>query len=460
MNTKLIATIIVTSVASYLLLTEIRGHHMIQKRIDFNNDGLIVDEKSGFYTVSRSNEIFPSRNGGELRFEIGQNENGTIFIKFVIPNAWDEQLRSDKASKSFRDAIFRYFYDITERLSSNGTLALIKIRLDPFVKSNETLTHVLLGIQCNNDPKLQVTRLLQCQLAAANVAKQINVNELIFYVHAYAAEVVGVGGNGERKSSEASNFIHKSNNKYFKFLVDTSASDYEETDSDVIVTRVQPLGGNFYRLHADILEKFEVDELFKCAFKNYTAENFEFNTFFSNQSKIAIDNITENPPFLSNETHVSFDLVVFNIDILESDLRLERYITVFDEIFRLFDVNEFRGKLYSIEECQSLIKKSMTNDTTAAPTADNTATADTTVSDTTHFNGINDDSATHSIESDSDVNKTEELTEGSCCDLLFSPHCDVVPIYRELILPAKINFSLTFQTVPVTRWKLKSVSEV
>lgn len=204
MNTKLIATIIVTSVASYLLLTEYRGNHLIQKRIDFNEDGLTVEEKAGYYTVSRATEIFPSRiMGGEMKFEIGQNPNGSVFMQFVSPIIWRDQYFDDTlvALKNFRDAVYRYFEDIAERLIIKGVIELTTVNLVPFTKSNDTLVQIVFEIQCKIDPKLQLTRILQCQVAAAKLAKQISVNELTFYLNAYAAfeEVVSISGETAAK---------------------------------------------------------------------------------------------------------------------------------------------------------------------------------------------------------------------------------------------------------------------
>lgn len=196
MNTHLIATIIVTSVASYLLLTEYRGNHLIQKRIDFNEDGLTVEEKAGYYTVSRATEIFPSRMGGEMKFEIGQNPNGSVFMQFVSPIIWRDQYFDDTlvAVKNFRDAVYRYFEDIAKKLIIKGIIELTTVNLFPFTKGNDTLVQIVFEIQCKIDPKLRLTRILQCQVAAAKLAKQISVNELTFYLNAYAAfeEVVNL----------------------------------------------------------------------------------------------------------------------------------------------------------------------------------------------------------------------------------------------------------------------------
>lgn len=194
--------------------------------------------------------------------------------------------------------------------------------------------------------------------------------------------------------------LHQSNN-------DDQYEYYDDLDSDVLVTHVSPLGSNFYRIKAEIYAKFVVDELFKCVFKNYTSENLEFNTFFSDESKIFVDNIHEDPTVESNETHLTFDLLVFNIEILQEDIQLANNRTMFDEIFTLFDADEFRQKLYSIDECRSLITRSMRNDP-AVSNLDNSESG----SNATHFDGINDDSATHTIESDSDNVNRAKLTEG------------------------------------------------
>lgn len=184
------------------------------------------------------------------------------------------------------------------------------------------------------------------------------------------------------------------------------------------VDHVETLGNNFYQVSAYLDGIFEVDELFKCVFKNYTVENMEMNSFFSKKSHIAVDNIHTSQSDAVDETFLRFDLLVFNILITEEDLKLEQF-SMFDEIFNYFDSNELRHQLTEVEECGILIDKNMKNDqgTTSPSATDNTTTED--ISHTTHIGGINDDSTTSTIETDIDSNKAE-LTEGSfICDLLF-----------------------------------------
>lgn len=197
MNVKVIGTIIVSSVASYLLLTTVYNGHVSQKRIDFNEEGLLVEEKAGGFTVNSVNENFPTRLGSELKFSIGHNDNDTVSMKFVFPTMWNKQYYYDSlnAAKNFRDAIHNYFNDLTQKLSVQGSVSLTGVILNPFNVSDIMLTHIELGIQCKVDPKLRVTRILQCQVAAANIAKQISVNELLVYLNAYSAvgEVLDIG---------------------------------------------------------------------------------------------------------------------------------------------------------------------------------------------------------------------------------------------------------------------------
>lgn len=445
MNTKILATIVVSSVASYLLLTTFRGDQPIHKRYELNDRELLVEEKAGGYTINPAPAQIPSKLGSELKFEIGQSENESVSAKFVFPTKWNDQYLNENliSTKNFQTAVIKYFNDLTDKLSFSGKLDLTGVMLNPVNAKDITLTHIELKIKCKIDPKLRVTRILQCQIAVANVAKQISVNELLVYLNAYSAvgKVVGVRNNSAVESDDCKKIlIYKmfmSNAKLclkkYIFTVESSATalpemfdnsgSFDDQEySDLTVDHVEDLGKNFYHVYAFLNGTFEVDELFKCVFKNYTVENMAMNLFFSESSRIAVDNIHSGTSDAENQTLLMFDLLVVNIIITEEDLELNEF-TMFDEIFNHFNSDEFRYQLTSVEECKSLIENNMKNDqettstSSAATTTDNTTTEG--VSDTTHIGGINDDSMTSTTEIDSDSNKSE-LTEGSfICDLLF-----------------------------------------
>lgn len=216
MNTKIFATIIVSSVASYLLLTTIRGNREIHKRYELSDGELLVEEKAGGYTINPVPGNLPSRLGSELKFEIGDSENDGVSAKFVFPTKWNEQYLNETliSAKNFKTALFNYFRDLSRKLSLNATLDLTGVVLNPINLSDITLTHIELKVKCKIDPKLRVTRILQCQIAVANVAKQISVNELLVYLNAYSAveEVVrvgdnnAVGGEGSKKTFQYNTF--------------------------------------------------------------------------------------------------------------------------------------------------------------------------------------------------------------------------------------------------------------
>jgi hypothetical protein len=127
-----------------------------------------------------------------------------------------------------------------------------------------------------------------------------------------------------------------------------SQDEFSNPESDLVVNEVERIFDNIYwveaYMHSDINE---IDDKLLNCFKNYSEHNFAQNSFFDDNAKISISNLDAEVEYIPKSMRViifTFELTAENIDINEEDLKLNGW-TMFDEIFKYFDINEFKEDL-------------------------------------------------------------------------------------------------------------------
>lgn len=180
--------------------------------------------------------------------------------------------------------------------------------------------------------------------------------------------------------------------------VDENTSFDQEHDEDYIqphiqVNHVEKIGDNEFSIHAYLNEVFnETGDYFNEKFSSYAESMYDLDPLFDG-TKISVRTFNASLSEFENDTSVWFILKTFDIEILDTDLDMNGSLTVFDEIFEKFNLNEFKAHFLDVEKEAKIAEdddeEAEENRTTTTVADQSTPAIDeTTVIDSTTDEGV------------------------------------------------------------------------
>lgn len=181
--------------------------------------------------------------------------------------------------------------------------------------------------------------------------------------------------------------------------VDENTSFDQEHDDDnnsphIQVNHVEKIGNNEFSIHAYLNEIFnETGDYFNEKFSSYAESMYDLDPLFDG-SKISVRTFNASLSEFENDTSVWFILKTFEIEVLDTDLDMSGGLTVFDEIFDRFNLNEFEAHFLDVEKETEIAEddddEAEKEDQTTTTVADQSTPAidETTVIDSTTDEGV------------------------------------------------------------------------
>lgn len=121
---------------------------------------------------------------------------------------------------------------------------------------------------------------------------------------------------------------------------------------------------NEFSIHAYLNEIFnETGDYFNEKFSSYAEDMYELDPLFDG-TRISVRTFNASLSEFDNDTSVWFILKTFDIEILDTDLDMNKSYTVFDEIFEKFNLNEFKAHFLDVEKEIEIAKHEISEDET------------------------------------------------------------------------------------------------